>query len=66
MPVMNGLEMLERMREDSTLAHLPVLLMTTEVDERLIERARKAGSKGWFVKPVKPDHLLMTVKRLVD
>ena len=64
MPVMNGLEMLERMRQDPTIADIPVLLMTTEAEDSLIERAKKAGAKGWFIKPVKPDMLLMAVTKL--
>lgn len=64
MPVMNGLEMLERLRQDPAVADVPVLLMTTEAEDRLIERARKAGAKGWLIKPVKPDLLLMAVNKL--
>jgi len=62
MPVMNGLEMLERLRQNP--ADIPVLLMTTEAEDRLIERAKKAGAKGWFIKPVKPEMLLMATNKL--
>jgi two-component system, chemotaxis family, chemotaxis protein CheY len=64
MPVMNGLEMLERLRQNPTTADIPVLLMTTEAEDRLIERAKKAGAKGWFIKPVKPEMLLMATNKL--
>jgi two-component system, chemotaxis family, chemotaxis protein CheY len=64
MPIMNGLEMLERLHENETTAGIPVLLMTTEADERLIDRAKAAGAKGWFIKPVKPEMLLMASKKL--
>jgi two-component system, chemotaxis family, chemotaxis protein CheY len=64
MPVMNGLEMLERLRQNPTTADMPVLLMTTEAEDRLIERAKKAGAKGWFIKPVKPEMLLMATNKL--
>src|ERR1043165_8846993 len=40
------------------------LLVTTEGENRLIERAKKAGAKGWFIKPVKPEMLLMATKKL--
>jgi two-component system, chemotaxis family, chemotaxis protein CheY len=64
MPVMNGLEMLERLRQDPITAGIPVLLMTTEAEDRLIERAKKVGAKGWLIKPVKPEMLLMAVNKL--
>lgn len=64
MPVMNGLDMLERLRQSPTTADIPVLLMTTEAEDRLIERAKKAGAKGWFIKPVKPEMLLMATSKL--
>jgi two-component system chemotaxis response regulator CheY len=64
MPVMNGLEMLERLHEQGATATIPVLMMTTEADDRLIERAKAAGAKGWFIKPVKSEMLLMATKKL--
>ncbi|HEX2877754.1 MAG TPA: response regulator [Polyangiaceae bacterium] len=65
MPVMNGLDMLERLHQNQTTSDIPVLLMTTEADDRLIDRAKAAGAKGWFIKPVKPEMLLMATNRLV-
>lgn len=63
MPRMNGLEMLDRLRE--ARAELPVLILTTEAQPSLIDRARKAGAKGWLVKPIKPDLLASAVKRVL-
>ena len=64
MPVMNGLEMLEMLRQNPTIADIPVLLLTTEVEDRLILRARTAGAKGWFIKPVKPEMVVMAAHKL--
>lgn len=64
MPVMNGLEMLERLREDAAIAAIPVLLMTTEAEASLIARAKAAGAKGWLVKPMGGEMLLKAVERL--
>jgi two-component system chemotaxis response regulator CheY len=65
MPRMGGLEMLDRMRKHETLAATPVLVLTTEADPSLIDRARSAGAKGWLVKPVKPDLLVKAVDRFL-
>lgn len=64
MPVMNGLDMIERINEKPQTRGIPVLMLTTEAEEALIERAKKAGAKGWLIKPVKPEMLLMAAKKL--
>jgi two-component system chemotaxis response regulator CheY len=64
MPRMNGLEMLERLRLDFATAHVPVVILTTEAEEIMIERARKAGAKGWLIKPVTPAHVVSTVQAI--
>jgi two-component system, chemotaxis family, chemotaxis protein CheY len=64
MPVMDGLEMLERMQQDPSTAPIPVLLLTTEVQESLMLRAKAAGAKAWLIKPVDPEMLLMAVHKV--
>ena len=64
MPIMGGLDMLDRLQEDARTAAIPVMLLTTEGQEALIVRAKKAGAKGWLVKPAKPEILLKAVERL--
>ena len=64
MPVMNGLDMLDRLKQEPKSEPIPVVLLTTEAQESLIERAKKAGAKGWLIKPVKPEILLSAVKKL--
>jgi two-component system, chemotaxis family, chemotaxis protein CheY len=62
MPRMNGLEMLEALAQ--TGAKLPILMLTTEGQPQLVERAKKSGAKGWIVKPFKADLLVAAVKKL--
>lgn len=61
MPRMNGVEFVEKVGAGA----MPVVMLTTEGRPELIERAKKAGAKGWMVKPFKPEHLLSVVKKLV-
>jgi two-component system, chemotaxis family, chemotaxis protein CheY len=63
MPRMTGLEMvLEAQRSGITV---PILMLTTEGQPSMIRDARRAGAKGWIVKPVKPELLLIAVEKIV-
>jgi two-component system, chemotaxis family, chemotaxis protein CheY len=64
MPRMNGLEMLEKIRTDPRTATLPVVMLTTEGQQELIQRAKKAGAKGWIVKPFKAELLISAIQKL--
>lgn len=64
MPVMNGIEMIQSLRDKNLATGVPILMLTTEGQPELIEKARRAGAKGWIIKPFKPDLLLAAVKKL--
>ncbi|HUW50941.1 MAG TPA: chemotaxis response regulator CheY [Sulfuricella sp.] len=51
MPNMTGLEMLQAIRADPTLKHLPVLMVTAEAKKENIIAAAQAGASGYVVKP---------------
>jgi two-component system chemotaxis response regulator CheY len=59
MPRMNGIEFLE-----GAPRSLAVVMLTTEGQPELIQRAKALGAKGWLVKPFKPEMLVATARKL--
>ena len=51
MPVMDGLETLKQLKHNDRFSAVPVIMVTSESDEKNIEKARKAGAHGHIPKP---------------
>ena len=51
MPNMDGLQLLQAVRADPTLKHLPVLMITAEAKKENIIAAAQSGASGYIVKP---------------
>jgi two-component system, chemotaxis family, chemotaxis protein CheY len=62
MPRMNGIEFLERLSGRGS--SVPVVMLTTEGQPELMQRAKSLGAKGWLVKPFKPEFLVATANKL--
>lgn len=62
MPRMNGIEFLEQKSKNGNA--VPVVMLTTEGQPELIQKAKTLGAKGWIVKPFKPDLLIAAAKKL--
>jgi len=63
MPVMNGIEFLERRRAEELHLHIPVVLVTTESTAEDEARGLDAGAWGYLTKPFTPEQLLGLVAR---
>ncbi|MGL4408523.1 MAG: chemotaxis response regulator CheY [Zoogloea sp.] len=51
MPNMDGLTLLQTVRSDPSLKHLPLLMITAEAKKENIIAAAQAGASGYIVKP---------------
>jgi CheY-like chemotaxis protein len=52
MPVMDGVELIRRLREDPRTAEVPILAITADATELAEKRARQAGAADFIAKPV--------------
>lgn len=64
MPVLSGLDFLEKLRQQQPQYTVPIVMLTTEAELELVARAKAAGARGWIVKPFKPHMLLAAVRKL--
>lgn len=63
MPVRNGYEVCNYVKQDSTLAHIPVILLVGAFDPLDEQEAQRVGADGVLKKPfVPPDPLISMVK----
>ncbi|MCU1322513.1 MAG: response regulator receiver protein [Acidobacteriaceae bacterium] len=65
MPVMNGLELLQRIKEENLAVGVPIVMVTTEGSEPQVRQAILAGAKGYIRKPFSADHIKNSVTPLL-
>jgi two-component system cell cycle response regulator DivK len=65
MPGLNGLTVVKRIREDTSLADLPVVAVTAFAMERDRENAMAAGFTAYVTKPVRAAMLRQQVQQLL-
>jgi CheY-like chemotaxis protein len=55
MPVMDGLELLEALKNDNRLRKIPVVVLTTSNNRRDVDASYDRGAAGYIVKPMEAD-----------
>lgn len=60
MPVMDGAEMLKKLRTDREICDIPVLIISTDTNIKRIEATDSEGV-GFLIKPFAPEHLRSAV-----
>ncbi|HEX6266820.1 MAG TPA: chemotaxis response regulator CheY [Burkholderiales bacterium] len=66
MPNMNGFELLNAIKKDEGLKHLPVLMVTAEARKEDIVRAAQEGAAGYIVKPFTKATLEEKVQKIMQ
>jgi two-component system cell cycle response regulator len=66
MPVMDGVEMLTKLKSDPALKAIPVIMLTAEGGKDNVLKIAKIGVRDYIVKPFKEDLLVQKVGRIID
>lgn len=65
MPRLNGLGLIEKVRQLPGLRFLPIIMLTTESRQAMKEQGKSAGASGWLTKPFKPEQVLGVVRMVM-
>ena len=66
MPVMTGLQLLQRIKDDKLAVGVPIVMVTTEGSEPQVRQAILAGARGYIRKPFTTEHIENNVKPLLS
>ncbi|TYT74636.1 response regulator [Desulfobotulus mexicanus] len=65
MPVMNGLELIKRVRSHGKCRFIPIIIFTNPQEPEKRREARHAGASAWIEKPFKPEALQKIIRRFI-
>jgi two-component system, chemotaxis family, chemotaxis protein CheY len=66
MPVMNGIQFMEKLHAERLYRHIPIIVISTEGREEDTLRALKLGAVGYVVKPFKPHLLHELIEKIIN
>ena len=66
MPDINGLEFIEKIRDELHLAEVPILMVTAMEDKAVLQQAFEKGANDFLSKPVEPVELSARVRNMLN
>src|SRR5664279_4425911 len=65
MPIMDGVEMLTKLKADTELRSIPVVMLTAESGRENVLRIAKLGVRDYLIKPFKEELIVDRVGRII-
>ena len=65
MPVMNGEELMVRLRQDELLSSIPVVVVSTDASQHRVQRLLGLGARGYLTKPFHPERLKAQLEQVL-
>jgi len=66
MPRMDGLELIRRVRDNDTMNHLPIIVVSARVEDSERLEGLEAGAEVYLAKPFIVDELLLRAQKLLE
>jgi len=66
LPAISGLEVTRWLKEDPSVAHIPVVAVTAFAMKGDETRIRDGGCEAYIAKPISVGHFLETIRRLLE
>lgn len=66
MPNMDGLELCRKIKDNISLCHIPVILLTAKISRESKILGYKAGADDYITKPFDPEILVMKIQRIME
>jgi two-component system chemotaxis response regulator CheY len=66
MPIMDGLKLVRKIRENESYKDVPVVIVTTEGLQEDRDRALALGANAYITKPIQAPEVIETVKKLLN
>lgn len=66
MPVLNGFELIAKVRESSNGKSIPIIVLSTEFSDDIKQQGKDLGVNAWMVKPTQDDTLNEVVTALLN
>lgn len=66
MPEMSGTEMLQQIRNDFQISHIPVIILTAKHDDEAKIKAINMGANAYITKPFSKEYLIARIEQLLS
>ncbi len=66
MPNLTGIELVQEIRKDPNLKHLPIMMVTAEAKKENIILALKSGVNNYIVKPFTPENVKAKIEAIFN
>lgn len=66
MPLVDGLELVRRVRGDLADARTPIVLISTLGSDEDVRRGMEAGATAYIRKPIAPKHIRAALRQLIE
>ena len=66
MPVMDGMELIDHLRNDFSTSHIPIVMITAKHEDDTHVRAMKYGADGYIAKPFSMELLMARIDNMLE